>query len=476
LKDELSVRSLGTKTELKEISFTQVRRYLNYFVDLGMLITANILFITGLIKFLNIWGSLEELSFTAAILTELHDWSGIILGVLVFIHLLLHWKWIIAMTRKIFKSTKSKKQKLNYFIDLGMLLSFLLVFITGILKFPSLRLITQYFSNVSVQIFILHDWAGIVLTMLTISHGVLHWKWIVRMTKRIFRKTRIKSILVIGGIIGLLLISLISFQNFFSSQTFTEDTIRITGIGTFKYNPKEMSTVRNDLFKNGHFSIFDILVYLDNKQQIDMDYSYDNDMDTYVINSLNGSANWWYTAFYDGGWGENVVFRMDHYPYKPKMYIRLFQHPSSVMQKIFNVFREGVQRRNVNNGTIIIPSVIISSANNNLNFVNVTVSSHNLRNDFFQNGVITAIDVIMSLGDQGLLTYKLNWYNTIGTAEVKNYYVDEINQDEARGTCGFVYEAGDWDYEGFAGNHIHIPADIRIITSPEYEKWFYICL
>ncbi|MBA7525844.1 hypothetical protein ES705_18002 [subsurface metagenome] len=111
-----------------------------------------------------------------------------------------------------------------------------------------------------------------------------------------------------------------------------------------------------------------------------------------------------------------------------------------------------------------------------MNYQNVTVTPHNLRNDFFQDGVITAIDVIMSLGDKGLLTYKLNWYSTIGLAEVKNYYVDGINNDNAYGKCGFVYEVGDFTFQGFAGNHIHIPSDIRIITSPEYEEWFWICL
>lgn len=42
----------------------------------------------------------------------------------------------------------------------------------------------------------------------------------------------------------------------------------------------------------------------------------------------------------------------------------------------------------------------------------------------FQNGVITAIDGIISLGDQGLITYGLQWYDTIGTAEiVRSYYI-----------------------------------------------------
>jgi len=52
--------------------------------------------------------------------------------------------------------------------------------------------------------------------------------------------------------------------------------------------------------------------------------------------------------------------------------------------------------------------------------------------------------------------------------------VDGINEDEAHGTCGFVYEAGSEKLR--YGNHIHIPSDYRIINSPEYEEWFWICL
>ncbi|NVM36548.1 MAG: hypothetical protein HWN81_13205 [Candidatus Lokiarchaeota archaeon] len=68
----------------------------------------------------------------------------------------------------------------------------------------------------------------------------------------------------------------------------------------------------------------------------------------------------------------------------------------------------------------------------------------------------------MSLGDQCFISYKLNWYETIGRAVVKNYYVDAVNTDESYGRCGFVYEAGDLYFQGFRGNHIHIPSDIKI--------------
>jgi hypothetical protein len=462
--------------EIKTTSTTRNRSITKYIIDLGMLITSILLFPTGIIKFLNIWGRLDALDNLAAIFSEFHDWSGIILGILVLAHFALNWRWLVQMTKNIFKSKMARRKRVNYLIDIGMLISFLIVFVTGILKFPTFLLITGYFYTVSEEIFILHDWTGLLLTLFALLHVILHWKWIVRMTKKVYRMDRSKIIIEVGAIVGILLILILPSQLSLFSQKHPGDEIVIQGVGTLKFNPNEVQTIRPELFKNGHYSIFDILVDLDNKGIITMNYTFDNNLDTHRIHSINGTTNYWYYAYYDGGWQESNVFRIDHYPYKPKMYIRLFIASPSRVQNIYNTFEEEVQRLNANNGTVILPSVIITSPTNNLHFQNVEVTAHNIRSDFLQDGVITAIDVIMSLGDQGLITYKLNWYNEIGNAEVKNYYVDGINSDIAYGKCGFVYEAGDLNFQGFTGNHIHIPSDIRIITSPEYEEWFWICL
>jgi len=124
---------------------------------------------------------------------------------------------------------------------------------------------------------------------------------------------------------------------------------------------------------------------------------------------------------------------------------------------------------------VIIPEVIIRSPSQSLTFEDVRVEPHHLRNDLFKEGYITAIDVILSLGEDNKISYDLQWYESIGTAEiVKNYFVERINQDQARGRCGFVYEAGSHQFRGFRGNHIHIPSDIRgMLPCPSYEslKW-----
>jgi hypothetical protein len=376
---------------------------------------------------------------------------------------------------------KPKKNILNYIIDLGLIASFTAVFITGLIKFPELltALRVEQRTLPMYEISLVHDYSALILGILIITHFLLHLKWMKVMTIKHIRSVNYKRLatkLAIVGVVFLFILVLIqtpAIQNLFFNY---EETVIISGVGEFKYVPDEVETIRPDIFKPDHFSIFDILVYLNNKSKIDLKYHFDSAMNTHVIDELNGKSGWWYETYYDGGWPENNVFRMDHYPYKDKMYIRVFRESQSHLDKIYTVFRDEVTRLNLNGGKVIIPRVIISGTSTKMTFENVEVQPHNLRNDMLNEGVITAIDVIMTLGDEDKISYELQWYNSIGSSEVKNYWVDKINKDKSKGRCGFVYEAGSYEFDGFSGNHIHLPSDIRVINSPEYEEWFWICI
>ncbi|MFH1770647.1 MAG: DUF4405 domain-containing protein [archaeon] len=40
---------------------------------------------------------------------DIHAWSGIAMATVVLIHLILHWKWIVCMTKTIFKKKSGEK-------------------------------------------------------------------------------------------------------------------------------------------------------------------------------------------------------------------------------------------------------------------------------------------------------------------------------------------------------------------------------
>jgi hypothetical protein len=82
-----------------------LRAKANYVVDIALLISFLFLFTTGLIKFPGLVG-LFGMNFGGmpiGLISGIHDWSGITMGVLVLIHIILHWSNIVAVTKKLFK-------------------------------------------------------------------------------------------------------------------------------------------------------------------------------------------------------------------------------------------------------------------------------------------------------------------------------------------------------------------------------------
>jgi quinol-cytochrome oxidoreductase complex cytochrome b subunit len=87
-----------------------------------------------------------------------------------------------------------EKAKINYIIDFLAGISFLITAITGLVIFFFLP---SGVRQGSYQTFlgiikgtwaIVHDWAGIIFILLVIIHFMLHWDWIVCMTRKIFQR------------------------------------------------------------------------------------------------------------------------------------------------------------------------------------------------------------------------------------------------------------------------------------------------
>jgi hypothetical protein len=169
---------------------------------------------------------------------------------------------------------------------------------------------------------------------------------------------------------------------------------------------------------------------------------------------------------------------MDMFPYKNGTHVRLYKPGAENLDRIYSAFEQEVARLDKNGGQVVIPEVTIRSPRANYTFRDVVVTPHNVRSDVLQPGVVTALDALLSLGEQGELSaLKLTWYDRIGSADpVEHYFVERIGESVAYGGCGFVYETGPRDFGGFRGTHIHIPSDLRITVSPEYALWFWICL
>ena len=83
------------------------------------------------------------------------------------------------------------RTKLNYLIDVGLALSFFICFVTGLIKWPGLISIigVSAYNVLHVpNISIMHDRSGLIMGLLVLIHLVLHWKWIVCVTKSMVGK------------------------------------------------------------------------------------------------------------------------------------------------------------------------------------------------------------------------------------------------------------------------------------------------
>jgi hypothetical protein len=79
---------------------------------------------------------------------------------------------------------------LKYAIDLGMLVTFLLCFTTGILKFPGFLGFIRAARYVlpMLDITLIHDWSGVAMGILVFAHLLLNFSWIIAMTKQLARR------------------------------------------------------------------------------------------------------------------------------------------------------------------------------------------------------------------------------------------------------------------------------------------------
>lgn len=80
-----------------------------------------------------------------------------------------------------------KKSDLNYIINVLAFFAIIIVGVTGILKFPNLA---QFLGIHPLPIWLhpIHDWAGLSLALLMLLHIILHWRWLISMTRYKLKK------------------------------------------------------------------------------------------------------------------------------------------------------------------------------------------------------------------------------------------------------------------------------------------------
>jgi hypothetical protein len=176
----------------------------NWLIDAGLLLSALIAMLSG-VYFLYIpsggyQGGRNPLAqlqiiFERHTWEDLHTWGGIVMVAVATIHLILHWSWFTAMTRRTIKELRGQcgcmnaRGRWNLWINVLVAVSFILVAISGLYFFffpgnKNLPGSTVIFSWNTWDL--IHTWSGIVLTSAAVLHFAIHWKWVTKVTRNMW--------------------------------------------------------------------------------------------------------------------------------------------------------------------------------------------------------------------------------------------------------------------------------------------------
>ncbi|MGD9091284.1 MAG: DUF4405 domain-containing protein [Anaerolineales bacterium] len=125
---------------------------------------------------------------------DLHMWGGVVMIAVATIHLVLHWSWVVNMTRRLIRDLTGKngkmkrRSRLNLLLNVVVWLSFLVTAISGmyLLFIPGGRGAIDpmlLFSRITWDL--IHTWAGVTLIAAGVIHFGIHWRWIVNVSKSI---------------------------------------------------------------------------------------------------------------------------------------------------------------------------------------------------------------------------------------------------------------------------------------------------
>ncbi len=123
---------------------------------------------------------------------DIHTWSGVAMIAVVVIHLSLHWRWVVNMTRRMVKEIFGKgtsmnaRGRFNLWVNIIVALSFIVTALSGVyfLFVPGGRgAVDPLFIFTRQTWDLLHTWGAVVLIIAAVAHFIIHWNWIVKVSR-----------------------------------------------------------------------------------------------------------------------------------------------------------------------------------------------------------------------------------------------------------------------------------------------------
>jgi len=88
-----------------------------------------------------------------------------------------------------------KKARINYWVDVGLVVAFVISLVTGIIKWPGLfRTLRLSYAGLPMNLISkAHDISGLAMGLLVLLHIILHFRWMINMTKNLFKRKEDKK-------------------------------------------------------------------------------------------------------------------------------------------------------------------------------------------------------------------------------------------------------------------------------------------
>ena len=113
----------------------------------------------------------------------LHEWLSIAIAATIVVHLLLHWDWIIQVSRRFFGKLP-RKTRINYTVNFLLAIAMTVVVFSGLVTSEvALPFLGLTVTIDSFWVFMHEISANLVLLLLGV-HLALHWDWIKRAFNR----------------------------------------------------------------------------------------------------------------------------------------------------------------------------------------------------------------------------------------------------------------------------------------------------
>lgn len=118
-----------------------------------------------------------------------HEWLGLAFGVALLVHVILHWQWLVGVTRRFFR-TASWGARFKVLLNAAIFIAFTVIIFSGVME--SRSVLQTFGLSVSNQTFwkMLHSLSADVTLWLTALHIGLHWRWLWSWIKRLLRLPR----------------------------------------------------------------------------------------------------------------------------------------------------------------------------------------------------------------------------------------------------------------------------------------------